>query len=204
MGKAGYKVLQASTGTEGLEKIRAHHPDVVLLDVALPDISGIEVCRLIKEDQDLKSIFVILTSGVRTSSEHQANGLNMGADGFVVKPISNNKLLARFHSIVRMKRAEEALQASETRYRRLFETAQDGILILDAETGQIDDVNPFLTDMLGYTQEEVIGKKLWEIGAFRDTEASKPPLPNLNIKDMSVMKIYRSQQKMDGKSMWSL
>ena len=69
--------------------------------------------------------------------------------------------------------ANHALKASEMRYRRLFETAQDGILILNADTGQIDDVNPFLTDMLGYTREQLLGNKLWEIGPFKDTTASK-------------------------------
>jgi PAS domain S-box-containing protein len=180
--RAGYEVLAAATGHEGLMAVRAHRPDVVLMDVVLPDISGIEACRQIKEDDDLKDIFVILTSGIQTSSDHQAKGLNMGADGFIVKPISNKELLARIQSMVRIKRAEEALQASETRYRRLFETAQDGILILNAETGQIDDVNPFLTDMLGYTHEEFIGKKLWEIGAFKNTERSKAALAELQHK----------------------
>ena len=66
-----------------------------------------------------------------------------------------------------------ALKASELRYRRLFETAQDGILILNAETGQIDDVNPFLTDLLGYSREQLLGNKLWDIGPFKDTKASK-------------------------------
>jgi PAS domain S-box-containing protein len=69
--------------------------------------------------------------------------------------------------------AYQALKSSEMRYRRLFEAAQDGILILNAETGQIDDVNPFLTDMLGYTREQLLGNKLWEIGPFKDTKASK-------------------------------
>ena len=69
--------------------------------------------------------------------------------------------------------ADHALKASEMRYRRLFETAQDGILILNAGTGQIDDVNPFLTDLLGYTREQLLGNKLWEIGPFKDTKASK-------------------------------
>jgi PAS domain S-box-containing protein len=64
------------------------------------------------------------------------------------------------------------LRDSEVRYRRLFETAQDGILILDAKTGQISDVNPFLIDMLGYTHQELLGKKLWEIGLFKDTAVS--------------------------------
>jgi len=68
---------------------------------------------------------------------------------------------------------EYALKVSEQRYRRLFETAQDGILILNADNGQIDDVNPFLTDMLGYSRKQLLGNKLWEIGPFKDVEASK-------------------------------
>jgi len=65
------------------------------------------------------------------------------------------------------------LKDSELRYRRLFEAAQDGILILDAETGMIEDVNPYLINMLGYSREEFVEKKLWEVGAFRDIEANK-------------------------------
>ena len=68
--------------------------------------------------------------------------------------------------ITNQKQTAEALKSSEMRYRRLFETAQDGIVILDAETGQISDVNPFLVEMLGYSHEDFLGKKLWEIGAF--------------------------------------
>ena len=67
----------------------------------------------------------------------------------------------------------EILKDSELRYRRLFEAAQDGILILDARTGMIEDVNPFLIKMLGYTREEFLKKKLWEVGAFKDVEASQ-------------------------------
>jgi PAS domain S-box-containing protein/putative nucleotidyltransferase with HDIG domain len=62
---------------------------------------------------------------------------------------------------------------SELRYRRLFEAAQDGILILDAKTGAITDVNPFLIKMLGYSRAEFVEKQLWEVGAFKDIEASK-------------------------------
>ena len=69
--------------------------------------------------------------------------------------------------------SDAARRASEIRYRRLFESAQDGILILNAETGQIDDVNPFLISMLGYSHAEFLGKKLWEIGAFKDAALNK-------------------------------
>ena len=75
--------------------------------------------------------------------------------------------------ITEQNRAEEARRVSELRYRRLFESAKDGILILDADTGQIVDVNPFLIEMLAYSKEELMGKELWEIGAFRDVVASK-------------------------------
>ena len=68
---------------------------------------------------------------------------------------------------------EQSLKNSELRYRRLFEAAQDGILILNAETGSISDVNPYLIDMLGYSREEFVEKKLWEVGAFKDIEASR-------------------------------
>jgi PAS domain S-box-containing protein len=80
------------------------------------------------------------------------------------------------------KKMEEALKISETSYRRLFEAAQDGILILDAETGQITDVNPFMIEMLGYSHEELLGKKLWEIGTFRDIETSKATSSELKSK----------------------
>jgi len=73
----------------------------------------------------------------------------------------------------------EALQASETRYRRLFEAAQDGILILDADTGQITDVNPFLTDLLGYSHADLVGKTLWEIGPVKNIEATRTAFSEL-------------------------
>ncbi|HET9913888.1 MAG TPA: sensor domain-containing diguanylate cyclase [Anaerolineales bacterium] len=67
----------------------------------------------------------------------------------------------------------QKIKTSELRYRRLFEAAQDGILILDAETGTITDVNPFLIKMLGYSREEFLKRKLWEVGAFMDVKASQ-------------------------------
>jgi PAS domain S-box-containing protein len=75
--------------------------------------------------------------------------------------------------ITEQTRAQEGLQASELRYRRLFESAKDGILILDAGSGQIVDVNPYLVEMLGYSKEDFLGKELWELGFFKDVLDSK-------------------------------
>ena len=72
-----------------------------------------------------------------------------------------------------------ALRTSELRYRRLFESAQDGILILDGETGEIIDANPFLLDLLNYQFREIIGLKLWEIGQFKDIAANKEAFQKL-------------------------
>jgi len=91
-------------------------------------------------------------------------------------------ILLAIEDISERKKTEEALKISETRYRRLFETARDGILILDADTGQISDVNPFLVEMLGYSHEDFLGKKLWEIGVLRDIEASKGAFAELQSK----------------------
>ena len=72
-----------------------------------------------------------------------------------------------------LKKIQEALLASELKYRRLFETAKDGILILDADSGLIIDVNPFLIDLLGYSYENLIGKTIWDIGFIKDIVASR-------------------------------
>ena len=84
--------------------------------------------------------------------------------------------------ITRPRHAKAALRDSENPYHRLFETAKDGILILDFETGTIADVNPFLVEMLGYSHSEFVGKKLWEIGPFKDVAASRASFKYLQTK----------------------
>jgi PAS domain S-box-containing protein len=80
------------------------------------------------------------------------------------------------------KRADELI-TSETRYQRLFEAARDGILILDAETGMIVDVNPFLIEMLGYSHQAFLGKAIWDIGSFKDIIANKDNFLELQQKE---------------------
>ena len=83
----------------------------------------------------------------------------------------------------RRKKAEEALRSSEIRYRRLFEAAKDGILILYADTGKIIDVNPFMVDLLGYPSEEYLGKTLCDAGPFRETETCNTVLCDLQFRE---------------------
>ena len=139
---------------------------------------------------DLQLFNALLEQGLKGNSKGEL-ALQTGDETFAPVLLSISALLhtdmpgavcAVMVDITERKKMEEALKISEASYRRLFEAAQDGILILDAETGQITDVNPFMVEMLGYSHEELLGKKLWEIGTFRDIEASKATSSELKSK----------------------
>jgi PAS domain S-box-containing protein len=91
-------------------------------------------------------------------------------------------VLLAIEDVTDRRRAEAATKDSEVRYRRLFQTAKDGILILDAGTGKVIDANPFMTALLGYSHGEFVGKELWEIGLFRDIEGSRAAYRQLQEK----------------------
>ncbi|MFW6040551.1 MAG: PAS domain S-box protein [Thermoplasmatota archaeon] len=93
-----------------------------------------------------------------------------------IDELENDELLGYsivFTNITEHKKTDKKIKKSEERYRRLFETAQDGMLILDAETGEIKDANPYILDLVGYSKEDLIGKELWEIGTFKDIVENK-------------------------------
>ena len=88
------------------------------------------------------------------------------------------------HDISAEKRVVAELQRSESRYRRLFEAAHDGILILDAASGVIEDVNPFLIELLGFSKAELVGRRIWEIGPRRDVAQSRTRFEDLKRQTM--------------------
>jgi PAS domain S-box-containing protein len=91
-------------------------------------------------------------------------------------------VLLAIEDITTRRQTEAAMKDSEVRYRRLFQTAKDGILILDADTGKVIDANPFMTTLLGYSHDEFLGKELWEIGLFRDINESRAAYRELQEK----------------------
>jgi len=105
-----------------------------------------------------------------------------------VEFISNSYLVGQqrliqcnLHDITERKQREQAIRASELKYRKLFETAQDGILILEADTGRINEVNPFLLKMLGFSHEEVVGRFIWELSPFDDIVSNQEKLMQLQM-----------------------
>jgi len=92
------------------------------------------------------------------------------------------RILLAIEDITERTQLKEKLQASETLYHQLFETARDGVLILDADTGRIQEANPFMAELSGYSRTEYIGKELWEIGLFRDKAANDTAFRELLLK----------------------
>jgi PAS domain S-box-containing protein len=100
----------------------------------------------------------------------------------IATKMPEGNLLAMIRDLTQEKRTQMALAASEVRYRRLFETAKDGILILDAETGMVVDVNPFLITTLGFSREQFLNKAIWELGFFNEIWADAEKFAELKDK----------------------
>jgi len=331
----GYKIRAVKNGHEAMASVNTELPDLILLDIILPDIDGYEVCRKLKSDENTSTVPVIFLSALNEPSE-KLKGFASGGVDFITKPFFSEEVLIRVKTHIEISRlqtqlniqakelkfknellsteifnhkkseesrnasedkfkyifdysnigksitlltgemnvnqafcdligytkkelqnkkwqdithpddidltqheidklisgeinkvrfnkryinkngsiiwtdlsssirrntvgeplyfmtsllditehklVQESLQASETRYRRLFESAKDGIIILDAGSGLIVDINPFLTEMLGYSKEQLLKKAIWEIGFFKDVVANREKFEELQQK----------------------
>jgi len=105
--KEGYDVVLTANGNEALRFAREHHPDVLLLDIMVPQLNGWEVCRRLKKDPDLSQIPVIMVSG-RVEEGDKVLGFEVGADDYVTKPFSPRELIARIRAVLRRGRPADA------------------------------------------------------------------------------------------------
>lgn len=120
----GYDMVEASDGTEALQKVRETSPDLILLDVMLPDIDGYEISRRIKNDDALPFIPIILVTA-RDSTQDKVAGLDAGADDYLTKPINFPELEARVRSMLRIKRLQDELEEKNRELERL--SISDGL-----------------------------------------------------------------------------
>lgn len=104
---AGFKVLQSSDGREGIDKAKNLKPDLMLLDLNLPDIDGLQVCKILKSGEDTKHIPLIMLTVKSTHSEI-IQGLEWGADDYIVKPIVPGILLARINAVIRRSATDDS------------------------------------------------------------------------------------------------
>ena len=164
---AGFSVVEAATGTTGLEAVANFQPDLVILDVQLPDISGFEVCRQIKANPETAFIPVLHLSASFVQSQDKAEGLDSGADAYLVQPVEPIELLATLRSLLRIRRAEEAALSSAREWQTTFDSINDGVSLVDRE-GIILRCNRAMMqlfckpshEILGYAHHELMGAKL--------------------------------------------
>jgi adenylate cyclase len=109
----GYAVVTAASGQEALDKIEPERPDLVLLDVVMPEMSGYEVCRKIREIPETRMLPVVMVTAL-DPSEERIKGIEAGADDFLTKPINQAELLARVRSLLRIKELYDTVQAQAT------------------------------------------------------------------------------------------
>ena len=156
LSQAGYRVLEAGTGDEALRALRSERPDLIVLDVRLPDISGYEVCRRIKGDPETASILVLQVSATFVNSRDAVRSLDGGADSYLTQPVEPPVLIATVGALIRLRRTEEALRESESRHRQLFERTPLPAWVFDVESLSILAVNDAALLHYGYTRDEFL------------------------------------------------
>ena len=119
----GHKVFKANRGREGLRLLFTHRPDIVLLDMVMPDMNGYQTCRLIREVSDVP---IVIVTGKRKAAEDILQGLDYGADSYLIKPMGSREMVARVQAVLR--RAEMTPTSTATKEN----TYSDGYLTLNA------------------------------------------------------------------------
>jgi PAS domain S-box-containing protein len=175
-----FRISRFNPAFERLTGYQSHEVIGLGLDILFPPDKKAESMQLINltlsgERWEVVEIPILRIDGeVRTVLWNSANVYDTDGKTIIAT-------IAQGQDITERKLADEAVKTSEIKYRRLFEAAKDGILLLDAETGQIIDVNPFLVEMMGLPQEDFIGKHLWELGYFKDIVANKENFTKLQV-----------------------
>jgi len=171
LGDGGLELLIRNVESESdfRDALAQRLPDVILADWTLPEFSGARALEIAREL--VPQVPFLFVSG--TISEAAAlSALRQGAVDYVFKH-QLDKLGPAVERAITEARGRRALIASESRYRRLFEAAMDGILILDAASSRIIEANPFICDLLGMAPADLLGKQLWELGIIQDQQKAK-------------------------------
>lgn len=124
---AGFNVIEAVTGSEGLVAVGEYQPDLVILDVKLPDSSGFEICQQIKLNPETAMIPVLHLSATFVRSQDKAEGLDSGADGYLAQPVEPIELIATVKSLLRVRRAEEAFRGTAREWQTTFDALKDSV-----------------------------------------------------------------------------
>ncbi|MDM8548844.1 response regulator [Desulfobacterales bacterium HSG2] len=167
--KQGYVVRQAISGAIALKTIRKNPPNLILLDIVMPEMNGFEVCEKLKADEQSRDIPVIFIS-VLEETPDKVKAFEIGGVDYVTKPFQDEEVLARVETHLKLRRMELAiternrqLRESEERYRQMFQNNTAVKLLIDPEDGAIVDANPAASEFYGYEPEKLRQMKITDI-----------------------------------------
>jgi len=175
--RAGFSVLEAGTGRQALALVESAHPDLVLLDVKLPDISGIEVCKAIK--RDFPGVLVMQVSAAYVDRSDRVRGLDSGADSYLPQPVEPEELVAAVRALLRIRHMEEALRQSQAQLAAIFSQTAAGIVQADLD-GRITLVNDRLCTLLGQTRDAILQRSVQDLIAPPGPAADRTALPRVD------------------------
>ncbi len=167
----GFAVDEAGTGSEGLARLRGTEYGALVLDVNLPDMSGFDVVRQLRAEPRTQLLPVIHVSAAAVASGDLITGLNAGADGYLIHPVDPDVLLATLRSLLRARRAEEALREAEARFGEIFRQINAPIAVLDSDL-RIQDANAAFQRLLGDAVapnrvRQVLGTQVEQLNGFQ-------------------------------------
>jgi PAS domain S-box-containing protein len=152
---AGFEVAEATNGTDALAFVKRGGIALVLLDVKLPDINGIEVCRRIKADPYSAMVLVLQTSAALTGRADKIRGLEGGADNYLAAPIEADELIANVNALLRMRQTQSALRDSEERFRQLTDNIEDVFWMFSVPVRALEYVSPAYPAIWGRSIESL-------------------------------------------------
>lgn len=197
----GLQVIEAADGAAALALIAEQHPPLVLLDVNLPDIGGLEVCRRIK--LSWPETIVIQISATAITTAEKIVGLESGADCYLTTPVEPLELIAVARAMLRLRCAEFRAQEANERYRMIVESAVDYAIFTCGLDGRVASWNTGAEAILGYPADDIIGQPCACIFLAEDAAADIPALEMRAAHDGISVRAERWHRRRDGTRFWS-
>ncbi len=186
----GYEIVEQTNGTAAVAACKQRLPDVVLMDIRMPILDGITACAQIQRLAGGDRVPVLMITAVDDLTNID-RCFDAGAADYITKPLNQAVLRQRVRRLIRMRQAEDALRATEQKYRSVFEASRDALFIIDMTTSQILDANPAGCELYGYRYKEITGLTIANLSA-------EPARTAQTLRDRREYVPLRYHQKRDG------